>query len=335
MPGLKPTAKRWRDVIKLKKNFLRGSYPPIITPFKANGAVDIASLRRCVDFSIRNGSHGILLSGTTSEPSSMTIEERITVYKEGIDVGRGRVPMVCATGSQSESETMALSEAAEKAGADALLIVTPYYIRPPQRGLARYYINLCKRTSLPVMIYHIPGRAAVNVTMKTLRVITSEVENMVGMKHAFNDLGFCTNMIREFGPDWRVFVGLEDLSFPMLCVGACGLMNAVGNLHPKKLSQMCEAVDAGNLKRAKALHYELAELNEAVFYDTNPIPIKYMMWKMGLIAKNHHRLPMAPAGPEVGKRLNGVMKRAGLKRVSARKPAKRKPATKSKARAKK
>ena len=306
-------------MIKLKKNFLRGSYPPIITPFKANGAVDMDSFRRCVDFSIRNGSHGILLSGTTSEPSSMTINERIEIYREGIDVGRGRVPMVFATGSQSESETMALSEAAEAAGADALLIVTPYYIRPPQRGLARYYINLCKRTSLPVMIYHIPGRAAVNVTLNTLREITAAAPNMVGMKHAFNDLGFATSMIREFGPDWRVFVGLEDLSFPMLCVGACGLMNAVGNLHPKKLAQMCEAVDAGDLKRAKALHYQLAELNEAVFYDTNPIPIKYMMWKMGLIARNHHRLPMAPASPEVAKRLDGVMRRAGLKRARRRK----------------
>ena len=306
-------------MIKLKKNFLRGSYPPIITPFKANGAVDMDSFRRCVDFSIRNGSHGILLSGTTSEPSSMTINERIEIYREGIDVGRGRVPMVCATGSQSESETMALSEAAEAAGADALLIVTPYYIRPPQRGLARYYINLCKRTSLPVMIYHIPGRAAVNVTLNTLCEITAAAPNMVGMKHAFNDLGFATSMIREFGPDWRVFVGLEDLSFPMLCVGACGLMNAVGNLHPKKLAQMCEAVDAGDLKRAKALHYQLAELNEAVFYDTNPIPIKYMMWKMGLIARNHHRLPMAPASPEVARRLDGVRRRAGLKRARRRK----------------
>ena len=301
-------------MIKLKKNFLRGSYPPIITPFKPNGDVDIASFRKCVDFSIRNGSHGVLISGTTSEPSTLTLEERIQLYEEAIDVNNGRVPVVCATGSQSERETMILSEAAEKAGADALLVVTPYYIRPPQRGLAQYYINLCKRTSLPVMIYHIPGRTVVAMQMNTLKDICEKAPNMVGMKHAVNDLGFVTHMLAEFGMDWRVFVGLEDLSFPMMCVGACGLMNAVGNLHPKKLSRMCEAVDRGDLKTARKLHYELAELNEAVFYDTNQIPIKYMMWKMGLIAKNSHRLPMAPATPELGKRLNGVMKRAGLKR---------------------
>jgi 4-hydroxy-tetrahydrodipicolinate synthase len=300
-------------VIKLKKNFLKGSYPPIITPFKPNGDVDIASFRKCVDFSIRNGSHGLLISGTTSEPSTLTLDERIELYKEAIDAGAGRVPMVCATGSQSERETSILSEAAEKAGADALLVVTPYYIRPPQRGLAQYYINLCKRTSLPVMIYHIPGRTVIDVKMGTLKDICEKSPNMVGMKHAVNDLGFVTHMLAEFGMEWRVFVGLEDLSFPMMAIGACGLMNAVGNVHPKKLSRMCEAVFNGDLKAARKLHFELAELNEAVFFDTNPIPIKYMMWKMGLIAKNNHRLPMAPATPELGKRLNGVMKRAGLK----------------------
>ncbi len=303
-------------MIKLKKDFLRGSYPPIITPFKANGDVDWASFRKCVDFSVRNGSHGLLISGTTSEPSTLTVAERIQLYREAIDVNKGRVPVVCATGSQSHAETIALTEGAEAAGADALLIVTPYYVRPPQRGLASYYIDLCKRTSLPVMIYHIPGRTAVSMTLDTLKTITAEAPNLVGMKHAVNDLGFVTHMLATFGPEWRVFVGLEDLSFPMLCIGACGLMNAVGNLEPKKLSQMCEAVDAGDLAKAKKLHYALAELNEAVFFDTNPIAIKYMMWKMGLISKNHHRLPMAPATPEVAKRLDGVMKRAGLKKKS-------------------
>jgi 4-hydroxy-tetrahydrodipicolinate synthase len=300
-------------VIKLKKDFLKGSYPPIITPFKPNGDVDFDSFRKCVDFSIRNGSHGVLISGTTSEPSTLTIEERIQLYKEAIDVNKGRVPLVCATGSQSERETQILTDGAEKAGADALLVVTPYYIRPPQRGLAQYYINLCKRTSLPVMIYHIPGRTVVSMQLNTLKDICEKAPNMVGMKHAVNDLGFVTHMLAEFGMEWRVFVGLEDLSFPMMTIGACGLMNAVGNLHPKKLSQMCEAVFKGDLKAAQKLHYELAELNEAVFYDTNPIPIKYMMWKMGLIAKNSHRLPMAAATAELGKRLDGVMKRAGLK----------------------
>jgi 4-hydroxy-tetrahydrodipicolinate synthase len=186
-------------------------------------------------------------------------------------------------------------------------------VRPPQRGLVQYYNNLCKRTSLPVMLYHIPGRTAVSVTLDTLEKIVEKSDNFVGIKHAVNDLGFVTHMLARFGFDFRVFVGLEDLSFPMLCVGACGLMNAVGNVAPKKVAQLYEKTAAGDMAGARKLHFELMELNEAVFYDTNPIAIKYIMMKMGVLQKNEHRLPMAPATDEVAKRLDGVMQRAGLK----------------------
>ena len=133
----------------------------------------------------------------------------------------------------------------------------------------------------------------------------------VGMKHAVNDLGFVSECLDAF-PDYKVFVGLEELSYPMMAVGAVGLMNAVGNLCPQKLSDMCEAVWAGDMARGQDLHASLLELNQSVFYDTNPIPLKYMMKRMGLIPKNEHRLPMAPALPELEKRLDGVLERAGL-----------------------
>jgi len=299
-------------VIKLKKDFLRGSYPPVVTPFK-NGKVDYDTFAKVTNYMIKNGSHGILVTGTTGEPSTLTTEERIRLYQTAVEVTDGRVPVVAAPGSQSEAETMALADGAEKAGVDSLLIVTPYYVRPPQRGLVQYYNNLCKRTSLPVMLYHIPGRTAVSVTLDTLEKIVEKSDNFVGIKHAVNDLGFVTHMLDKFGFDFRVFVGLEDLSFPMLCVGACGLMNAVGNVAPKKVAQLYEKTAAGDMAGARKLHFELMELNEAVFYDTNPIAIKYIMMKMGVLQKNEHRLPMAPATDEVAKRLDGVMQRAGLK----------------------
>lgn len=299
-------------MIKLKKDFLRGSYPPVVTPFK-NGKVDYDTFAKLVNYMIKNGTHGILVTGTTGEPSTLTTDERIKLYRTAVEVTDGRVPVVAATGSQSEAETIVLSEGAEKAGVDSLLIVTPYYVRPPQRGLVQYYNNLCKNSSLPVMLYHIPGRTAVAVTLDTLEQIVEKSDNFVGIKHAVNDLGFVTHMLDKFGFDFRVFVGLEDLSFPMLCVGAGGLMNAVGNVAPKKVAQLYEKTAAGDMAGARKLHFELMELNEAVFYDTNPIAIKYIMMKMGLLAKNEHRLPMAPATDEVAKRLDGVMKRAGLK----------------------
>jgi 4-hydroxy-tetrahydrodipicolinate synthase len=137
------------------------------------------------------------------------------------------------------------------------------------------------------------------------------------MKHAANDLGFVTECLSEFGDEFRIFVGLEELSFPMMTIGACGLMNAVGNLRPKVLSQLCDAVWRSDIPAARALHDRLLELNQAVFFDTNPIPIKYMMKRLGLIPQNEHRLPMAPATLELEKRLDGVLERAGLLTAAA------------------
>ncbi len=298
-------------MMKLPKDFLKGSIPPLITPFK-NNEVDYDAYAGLVEFQVKNGSHGILVNGTTSEPASLTVEERNRVVDVAIEAAAGKLPIVAATGSQNLQETQALSAHAEKAGADALLIVTPYYTRPPQRGLVEYYKVLGKQTKLPWMIYHIPGRAAVSVTLDTLQQISDACPNFVGMKHAVDDLGFASECLDHFGMDFRIFVGLEDLSYPMMAVGACGLMNAVGNLQPKKLAKMCEAVWAGDLKKAQKLHYELFEINQAVFYDTNPIAMKYMMKKLGIMPKNEHRLPMVPATKELEKRLDGVLKRAGL-----------------------
>jgi len=298
-------------MMKLPKDFLKGSIPPLITPFKG-GKVDYDAYAGLVEPQFKNGSHGILVNGTTSEPASLTVEERNRIVDVAIEANAGKLPIVAATGSQNLQETSALTAHAEKAGADALLIVTPYYTRPPQRGLVEYYKKLGKQTSLPWMIYHIPGRAAVSVTLDTLEKISKACPNFVGMKHAVDDLGFASECLDHFGKDFRIFVGLEDLSFPMMAVGACGLMNAVGNLQPKKLAQMCEAVWKGDLKKGQKLHYELFEINQAVFYDTNPIAMKYMMKKLGIMPKNEHRLPMMPATKELEKRLDGVLKRAGL-----------------------
>jgi 4-hydroxy-tetrahydrodipicolinate synthase len=162
------------------------------------------------------------------------------------------------------------------------------------------------------MIYHIPGRTAVSVTLDTLKACKEKSARFVGIKHAVNDLGFASECLHELGADFKVFVGLEELSFPMMAVGACGLMNAVGNLRPRVLAQMCEAVFANDLAAGRRLHDQLLEINKAVFFDTNPIPIKYMMKKLGLLDENEHRLPMVSATAELAARLDGVLERAGL-----------------------
>jgi 4-hydroxy-tetrahydrodipicolinate synthase len=290
---------------------LRGSIPPLITPFR-RGAVDYDRYAELVNFQIEQGSHGILVNGTTAEPSTLTTDERNRLVTLAIQAAAGRVPIVAATGSQSLAESRALTDHAIAAGADALLIVTPYYIRPPQRGLVAYYLELVANQDVPWMIYHIPGRTAVSVTLDTLKACKEKSPSFIGIKHAVNDLGFASECLHELGADFKVFVGLEELSFPMMAVGACGLMNAVGNLRPRVLAQLCEAVFANDLAAGRRLHDQLLELNKAVFFDTNPIPIKYMMKKLGLLDDNEHRLPMVSATPELAAKLDGVLERAGL-----------------------
>lgn len=290
---------------------IRGSIPPVVTPFRGGG-VDYDAFAGLIEFQVAEGSHGVLVNGTTAEPSTLTTEERKTLLDLAMDTVGGRVPVIAATGSQSLAETELLTRHAVKAGADALLIVTPYYIKPPQRGLVEYYLSLASQHDTPWMIYHIPGRTAVDVTLDSMKKIRERSANFIGMKHAVNDLGFVTECLSAFGDDFRIFVGLEELSFPMMAIGACGLMNAVGNLRPRILAQMCEAVWNGDLAAGRDIHQRLLEINQAVFYDTNPIPIKYMMKRLGIMPVNEHRLPMVPASPELEKRLDGVLERAGL-----------------------
>jgi 4-hydroxy-tetrahydrodipicolinate synthase len=290
---------------------LRGSMPPLITPFK-RGEVDYEKYAELVNFQIEQGSHGILVNGTTAEPSTLTTAERNRLVTLAIKTTAGRVPVVAATGSQSLAESRLLTEHALAEGTDALLIVTPYYIRPPQRGLIAYYLELAANHEVPWMVYHIPGRTAVSVTLDTLKTLKDKSPHFVGIKQAVNDLGFVSECLHELGSDFKVFVGLEELSFPMMAVGACGLMNAVGNLRPGVLAEMCEAVFGNNMAAARKLHDQLLEINKAVFFDTNPIPMKYMMKKLGLLAENEHRLPMMPATAELAAKLDGVLARAGL-----------------------
>ena len=298
-------------MIELDHNFLRGSYTPVVTPFR-DGKVNYEKFAELVDRQAREGSHGVVVNGTTGEPSSLTIDERSELVKVAVETISKRIPVVAATGSQSLAETTELSLKAEKAGADALLVVTPYYIKPPPEGLVQYFDEVGRRTNLPLLIYHIPGRAAVSITPSTVVKIAERLPNVVGIKHAANDLEFLTEVLARLGRDFRVFCGLEALSLPMLALGASGLMNAVGNLVPTLVARLCELVEQGDLAAARDLHFQLFELNQSIFLETNPIPLKHMMARLGLLDASEVRLPLVAIDRERGKILDEVLTRAGL-----------------------
>ena len=298
-------------MIPMQETFLCGSYPPLLTPFR-DGKVDLEKFAELAERQAREGSHGVVVCGTTGEPSSLTPDERTELVKVAVEAIAKRIPVVAATGSQSFAETIEITTRAEKAGADAVLVVTPYYIKPSQRGLVEYFVSVGHRTELPLMIYHIPGRAAVSVKPATVARIAERLPNLVGIKHAVNDLEFVTEVLTELGPEFRVFCGLEALSLPMLVVGAHGLMNAVSNLAPACVAALYEAVEKGDLPKARKLHTELFELNQSIFLDTNPVPLKYMMSRLGLLDSPELRLPLVSIEGENAKILDAVLARAGL-----------------------
>jgi 4-hydroxy-tetrahydrodipicolinate synthase len=274
--------------------------------------VDLETFASLVEHQVREGSHGIVVCGTTGEASSLSVDERKALFEAAVQTVAGRVPVVAGTGSAIYEETRVVTAHAARAGVDAVLVVTPYYIRPSQAGLIEYFAAIASETTLPWLIYHIPGRAAVSVTPATVERIAERSPSLVGLKHATTDLEFVTDTLKRLGREFRIFCGLEALSLPMLVLGASGLMNAVGNLAPSRVAALCGAVFAGDLERARALHDELFELNQSIFFDTNPIPLKYMMTRLGLLAADELRLPLVPADPTLRPKLDAVLRRAGL-----------------------
>ncbi|MDB5027442.1 MAG: dapA [Candidatus Eremiobacteraeota bacterium] len=295
----------------LEPEELRGSYVPLVTPFH-NDEVDYAAFAALVASQVQHGSHGIVIAGTTGESNCLSLAERTKLLEIAVDVAKHRISIVASTGAGTYRETVELCRDAERVGADALLIVTPYYMRPPQRGLAQYYIAVARETELPFLINNNPSRTAVNLSLETLVQIAEATPHLVGLDHAVSDFGFVAQVLDRLGPDFRVFAGFEEMGFPMLAIGASGVMNAIGNIAPRRIERLYTLTVTGAIQEARRLHHEIAELNASVYWDTNPIPVKYMMRKVGLVAHNEHRLPMAPATPELERRLDGVLERAGL-----------------------
>jgi len=302
-------------MMPLNNSSLRGSIPPLVTPFR-DGKVDFNKFAELAERQVQRGSNGIVVAGTTGEPSSLSVEERIELLKVAVSTVGGRIQVIAATGSASYAETLRLTTEAEAAGADAALVVTPYYIKPSQRGLVDYFVALGRRVKLPLMIYHIPGRAAVSIKAQTVCRIAEQIPNLVGLKHADQNLELITELLVGLGPDFRIFCGVEALSLPMLILGGSGLMNAAGNLAPDRVASLYAAVQKVDLKSARDIHVELFELNQSIFIDTNPVPLKYMMFRLGLLDAPELRLPLVSIDDANAKILDGVLARAGLLKAS-------------------
>jgi 4-hydroxy-tetrahydrodipicolinate synthase len=294
-----------------KVSFLKGAFTPLVVPFKGD-EVDYDGYARLIEWQIGQGTHGLLVNATSGEPTTLTLDEKVRLIEVAVKTSANRKPVAAGIPAESHSEAVRLLTRAEKAGADALVSVTPYYVRPPQRGLIAFFSDLAKRTELPFLIYHIPGRAAVSVAAETFEAIAERCPNFVGLKNTDDNLALVSCLLSRLGADFRIFGGLESTAFAMSALGGCGTMITTSNVAPKRIAGLNELCAAGKLHEAQALAIELDQLMAAAFLDTGPIPIKCMMKLMGLIATNEHRLPMVPAFAELEKQLAAVVKRYEL-----------------------
>lgn len=283
----------------------RGSIVPVVTPFK-DSEVDYDGLSRLIDWQIASGSHGISVTGTTGEPSSLTLAEREQVIRVAARAVAKRVPFIPATGSTNHAETLHLSKLAETVGADAILVITPYYSRPSQEGLFRHFDAVAKSVDLPMILYNIPGRTAVNLEIDTVARLRDANPNLIGVKESNKDFEHINRLIHKMGRDFLVYSGIELLCFPILAIGGAGYVSATGNLMPREVARLYDLVASGKWQEAQDLHYELMPLNDAVFIEINPVPVKTALGMMGRIDPEV-RLPLAPLSDANREKLRRVL----------------------------
>ncbi|HET8976997.1 MAG TPA: 4-hydroxy-tetrahydrodipicolinate synthase [Solirubrobacteraceae bacterium] len=274
---------------------VRGAITPLITPFTPDGALDLDAIPRLVDWQIARGSHGISVGGSTGEPTSQTIAERLAVMRATATAVAGRVPFLPGTGTALMAETLELTAEAERLGAAAVLIVTPYYGRAQQDGLFAWYSRIAAEfPNLPIILYNVPVRAAVDIAPATVGRLRRAHPNIVGIKETTRDFEHVSYVLDEAGTDFIALSGIELLCYPMLTLGGRGHLSCVGNFAPEPVAALYEAFIAGDSDRARALHYDLHPLVDAAFAETNPVPVKWIMKQLGLLGSDHAREPLAP-----------------------------------------
>ena len=288
---------------------IQGAIVAIVTPFR-NGKVDEEALRRLIEEQIMAGTDGIAPCGTTGESTTLSHEEHDRVIEITVDAVKKRVPVIAGTGSNSTAEALRLTKHAWKAGADAALIVCPYYNRPTQEGLYLHYRAIAEEVPIPIVIYNIQGRTGVNMATETLARL-AEIPNIVGVKEASGSIKQMSDVIHLCGPEFSVLSGDDIFTLALLAIGGKGVISVISNVVPGDMAGMVDAFAAGDLEKARQLHYRMSPLIDALFIETNPIPVKAALAMMGKIAYEL-RLPLCKMAEKNAAVLKKVMQDYGL-----------------------
>jgi len=288
---------------------IQGAIVAIVTPFK-NGQVDEDKYRELIEFQIENGTHGIVPCGTTGESATLSHAEHKRVVEICLDQVKKRVPVIAGTGSNNTAEALELTKHAEAAGADAALMISPYYNKPTQEGIYQHFKLIAENTKIPIIVYNVPGRTALNMLPETVARL-AKLPNIIGIKEATGDLNQGAKVIRLCPDDFIVLSGDDFTAFPLMCIGGRGVISVISNVVPQDMAGMCNAFLAGDYAKAKALHYKMFPLMEAMFFETNPVPAKTALKLLGKL-NGEVRLPLCPMSAANEERLRQVMVQYGL-----------------------
>lgn len=286
----------------------RGSIVALVTPFKSDGEVDFEAYGRLVDFHLEKGSDGVVPCGCTGEAATLSHEEQEECIRFVVERVAGKVPVIAGTGSNNTKEAVRLTKFAEQVGADGALLITPYYNKPTPEGQIAHYKTIAGSVDFPVVLYNVPGRTGTKMLPETIAEM-SEIKNIVAVKEACGSVDQ-VSQIRGLC-DITVLSGDDSLTLPMMAVGATGVISVAANVVPDKMAALCASFDKGDLAAAQKVHFELLPLFKGLFYETNPMPVKAVLGRMGLI-ENNLRLPLTPMRPEMFAKLEPIAQNLGL-----------------------
>ncbi|WP_049630329.1 4-hydroxy-tetrahydrodipicolinate synthase [Cellvibrio sp. pealriver] len=289
---------------------IQGSMVALVTPMNADNSLDWASLHKLVDWHLEQGTHAIVAVGTTGESPTLNVDEHLAVIKKVVDQVNGRIPVIAGTGANSTAEAVEWTQAAKDIGADACLLVTPYYNKPTQEGLVLHHTHIARAVAIPQILYNVPGRTGVDMKPETaLRL--AKVPNIVGIKEATGDLERAKVLIEQAPSSFAVISGDDATAADLILLGGKGDISVTANVVPAAIARMCELALAGNANEARAINERLLPLHTAMFVESNPIPVKWALEHMGMI-QSGIRLPLTRLSEQYHQQLKSAMQLAGV-----------------------
>jgi 4-hydroxy-tetrahydrodipicolinate synthase len=290
---------------------LKGSLVAIVTPMLEDGSLDLPRLRALVDWHIREGTDGIVVVGTTGESPTVDVEEHCELIRVVVEQAKKRIPVVAGTGANSTTEAIELTQYAKKVGADYCLSVVPYYNKPTQEGLYRHFKMIAESVDIPQILYNVPGRTACDLQNQTVLRLT-QVHNIVGIKDATGSIDRSSDLVRQAPQDFAVYDGNDASALALMLLGGQGVISVTANVAPKLMHEMCVAAFKGDIPTARSINNKLFDLHKNLFIEANPIPVKWAVTQMGLIASGI-RLPLTPLSAAHHATVRDAMRQAGIK----------------------